>query len=246
MKDLYAKEALDTAAMLLSRTARWAIMHEIGMALSGTPAAVFRHSSDLTEDQILGIVRAGGHEHEISGASWPETDPVVARRALAAVVEQVLGFWRPAHDLAEALRALDTGEVRPILAPGGKGKHGAAYTLRGLRLLALLHVEFRRGFGDSEEDARHEVATAFGVSPETVSTWRKRLPVKEPGNQELLKMVWGWGDTLRGLSTKSACHPADEKRKSAVLAKFGSEALARIGSSHARALATGKRSRTKR
>ena len=37
-------------------------------------------------------------------------------------------------------------------------------------------MEFRKGFGTKEEEeAQHEVASALGLSSDTLSTWRKRL-----------------------------------------------------------------------
>lgn len=248
-KEEYADRALTTAARLLYSTIYWAIMHEVGKALSGTPSAMFSYPADLTDDQIRARMRAASHEHEIAGASWSGDDPAVARRALAAVLERMLGFWGPARDLAEALRALEFGEVRPLLVPGGKGRHGPAYTLRALRLRALVYVEFRRGCGDSEEDARHEVAAAFGVSAEAVSTWRKRLPVKkDPAIQELLRIGRDSGERLRSLSTRAAPvpDPEDEELRSAILAGFGPEALARDGAEYGRALAAGRRSKPRR
>jgi hypothetical protein len=245
-KDELARSALTKAGILLGHAIRWSIMHHVGLAVSKTPASVFPRSDIQSPAYIPGLERAGTHAHEIAGASWPETDPAAARSALASVIELVLGFWGPAHELAEALRALELGEVQPILSPGGKGKHGSAFTLQSIRLAALAFVEFGKGFGTKEEDARHEVADALGVSPDTLSTWRKRLPVNEPQHRATLDSARVAGKDLRWLSRLPQLGPENEQRQSAILEAFGPKALGELALAYARTVAEGaKKSRFK-
>ena len=108
-------------------------MHQLGVALSKTPDFGVPGVDLTSPASNLGLEQVGMHAYEFFGASSLENHSAAARSVLATVIEEVLGFWRPARDLAEALRAVELGEIQAILRPGGKGKHGKAYTLQKMR-----------------------------------------------------------------------------------------------------------------
>jgi hypothetical protein len=126
-------------------------------------------------------------------APWP-ADPAEPRRRLLSALEAqpraaagdaaALAFLclpRPmVADLVDALRALDHGEVQPLLAPKATGEHGAAWTEMNLRLLAVELARFHHGRGMLLEAARADMAALFGAgSWQTVKSWEEtELPRK--------------------------------------------------------------------
>jgi hypothetical protein len=231
LKDVLSRDALGKAGGLLARTVRWAVMHQAGLALSKTPASVVPWLPDGSPEWTPEMERASSHEHERRGASWSGTDPTAVRSALATIVEEVLGFWQPARELAEALRALEMGEVRPILMPVKTGMHGPAYALAELKLQALAHVEYRTALLGRQTEALEEVGDALDKHPDTMrKKWRKELPLDEPMCHETLRQARFMGTLMRRLSNRSVLLPQDEERRISILKRFGDEALAELAS----------------
>jgi hypothetical protein len=105
---------------------------------------------------------------------------------------QYRGDWTPTwlppelhKEVVEALEALSLGEVRSIFEPVSTGKHGRPYTLKKIRLLAVAHVEFQVGRGIKNYVATKRVATALGVSEDTLKAWRYTLLPKICRQSEL-------------------------------------------------------------
>jgi hypothetical protein len=211
-------------------------MHHLGRALTGTPPAIGPVAGKNSPFYEHLAAQADDHRHELSGADWQGNDPLVARRALAGVLFHLLGFWPPARELAEALRALDEGEVRPLLRPGGgkggggtRGRQGSAYSLDQLRLKAHAHVAFRRGLGASEEAARAAVAEAFGVTPEALRQWVKRGLLDRPTHRRERDHARHQGEHCRRIGPDPTSDWRDEGLRKLALAFFGDAALAEDG-----------------
>lgn len=75
-------------------------------------------------------------------------------------------------EFKEAIRALEFGEVRPLLEPA-KGQHEKAYTQWRLRLCAIENAYFLWGWGEAKtkQDAFRKVAHEFGRSYDTIVSW---------------------------------------------------------------------------
>jgi hypothetical protein len=156
--------------------------------LSRTDDADDDATAAVLEDwETLSWILLGGAAGRIARhvAPWP-ADPAEPRRRLLSALEAqpraaagdaaALAFLclpRPMVDgLVDALRALDHGEVQPLLAPKATGEHGAAWTEMNLKLLAVELTRFHHGCGMQLQAARADIAAAFGAgSPATVKSW---------------------------------------------------------------------------
>ena len=87
--------------------------------------------------------------------------------------EGVFPHWLN-YSLRTALRALDFGEMSPLLEPIKVGKKRNLTQLR-LQLIAMSMVAYRQGLGMTEEAAREHVAKQMGQSEETLKSWKARL-----------------------------------------------------------------------
>jgi transposase len=76
--------------------------------------------------------------------------------------------------LLNALDALDSGEVLPLVAPALKGKHGQGWTLDQMRARGLEHVAFLEGQRMTKDKARQRVCVAMGIGYETLRSWEKK------------------------------------------------------------------------
>ena len=140
-----------------------AVNHEIGKIINA--------ESDMSADDP---------KHEKAGANYKFDDPVLDRRILADLLQFSSGMipLKSGLQAGEALRALDYDEVQPLLEPIPNRRRGKPYTIDLRRLNALEHVAFRRGKGDSRDDAVAEVAAAYGRSDEAIIEWGKSLAKK--------------------------------------------------------------------
>jgi len=94
-----------------------------------------------------------------------------------------------AKELSEALRALNHGEVRPVIEPANVKDHGKSYTSWKRRKEAVLRVAFRAArwkAGDKRRltaqqrrapatAAEELVAKAHKVDPGTIRSWRTQV-----------------------------------------------------------------------
>ena len=81
--------------------------------------------------------------------------------------------WR--QGLSDGLVALNDGELQFFTKPSKTGSHGRAYTLRNLRLFAVLHVHVLVGTGLKKYAAEAKVADELAQSVETLRAWEKAL-----------------------------------------------------------------------
>lgn len=113
--------AMILAEAIATGAAGWAYNHEIGRILAG-----YGIECSLQDNEKLG-------ERAILFADNPQHVRVLI--AAIAARSPIPLFLK--MDLIEALRALDFGEVLPILAPLNNGDHGSVYTLANMRLTAV-------------------------------------------------------------------------------------------------------------
>jgi hypothetical protein len=115
-------------------------------------------------------------------------DPLRSRIPLAVMIRSFANLMpvATAKELSEALRALNHGEVRPILEAANVKDHGKSYTSWKRRKEAVLRAAFRAALwkaGDKEKlttqqrrapatEAEKLVADAYGVDPGTIRFWR--------------------------------------------------------------------------
>ena len=133
-KNYKAGQALLFAGLLFEDLIGWAAHHSMGVSLLGL---------DLG-DRKSG--RADTHEAEKIGADWQSDDVSRTREALARLI-LILGLVPSTmrQPLGSALRALDLGEVQPLLQPTNTTRWKGAHSLAHLRRLVVMHVFFRWG-----------------------------------------------------------------------------------------------------
>jgi hypothetical protein len=104
----------------------------------------------------------------------PVPEEVLERLFLASVISTGSVVPPQFHErLANGLRALNQGEVQPLLAPTPSGRWRDPYSLAQLRLQALLHVHVLWGRGLKKEAAIVQVAEAFATSPINMRKWER-------------------------------------------------------------------------
>lgn len=194
-KDDRALRAAFMAGLLAVGLAGWAYNHLAGRAVQ----------ADLKQDS---------HEHERLGQTILLKDIASVssryRRALVALVEAQSNLFPTlaAKSLADALLALELGEVQPILAPKMTGKHGNAFTLWHHRLDAVCRWRYLVGQGVRSGVALARVADAFGCAAATVRSWEGRLP-KELGSK-LVECSLDRAQRAGELAAKISSLPEDE------------------------------------
>ena len=179
-KDLKAYRALRFAGDLVQKLAGWAIHHQTGLALEGRrfvsrwPTGTLRKSLYLKE-----LAAVDHHRHEVAGAKAARQpqDPVTDRRILANLLQGNPGAF-PRNlvlRVGEALHALDLGESRPLFRRSNRRRKVSLEELE-LQLRAVEFRDYRRARGGTKHSATTEVAAAYGIDPETLLSWEKRLP----------------------------------------------------------------------
>lgn len=95
--------------------------------------------------------------------------------------------------LANALDALDQGEVQELVRPRTVGRHSDTWSWDQMRACALEHVAHLRGQGNQAQFAQRRVAVAMKISTETLRSWDKlpginadRSTAKEAGKLKIL------------------------------------------------------------
>jgi hypothetical protein len=167
-KNELSKDAFMVAGRLLERSIGWAIDHRIGLALDGVP-------SDALE--------VSDHIHESKAGDYGAMDDEfqIDRRVLRSLLS-ALSYVIPTKlngQVQPALRSLEIGEPSEFFDPMVRVR-SIRYRLWMLRLEALEHLEFSRGMNVKRDDAKANVADAYGIAPDTLDKWSTKL------NQELL------------------------------------------------------------
>jgi hypothetical protein len=178
-KDIAAFQALTFAGNLVRALAGWALDHQVGLARQDLefvplqPSQTKEHPEYLRSRAIV-----DDHAHERAGALFSTCDliPSMIRKALINLLRANPGGFDfdLQYTLLHALRALDFDEVHPILRPTRTDRKRNLTELQ-LQLWALVLVEYRRGRGKKKEHALQEVASAMGVSKDTIRSWVRRL-----------------------------------------------------------------------
>jgi hypothetical protein len=123
-------------------------------------------------------------------------DEVLERLFLASVVSTG-GVIPPQFQerLASGLRALNQGEIQPLLLATPSGRWRDPYSLARLRLYALLHVHFRWGRGLKKAAAVADVAAALAASAANVRKWEQSWVPEMMGDiRKMLAMAKRTGD----------------------------------------------------
>jgi hypothetical protein len=175
-KDLKSREAIACAADLILYLAGWAIDHQQGVAMRGLKSYGQEPMSDSTyvdEKKAL-----DSHENEcvavVSNKRGRDLPPERQREFSVQMLE-LLGDYIFPKSLAEALRALDFGEVQPILQKAEGDKRN--YTERTAQLRALEYIEFETAKGTLKNTARQMVGSHFKHGVEAIRKWE--TPVRE-------------------------------------------------------------------
>ncbi len=144
--------------------------------------------------------RADTHEAEKIGADWQSDDVSRTREALARLI-LTLGLVPSTmrQPLGSALRALNLGEVEPLLQPAKTTRWKGAHSLAHLRRLAVMHVFFRWGpKPHTKRVALEVVGENLGVSVGTLRTWEtKWLPDIYPDVKSLFQIAKRAGEIQR-------------------------------------------------
>jgi hypothetical protein len=159
-KDECASWAVAVAARLFVSVVGWAINHAVGKAIANDGV-------DCNSHELECIGQEAGRQGCLD-------EPAHARAALLAILPGFALPWSLAHDLRDALIALDLGEAMPLLRPAATGRHGKPYSLAKLRMNVIEYVNFRYGQVGWMERVLEDVAGQLGVAPETLRTWQNR------------------------------------------------------------------------
>ena len=230
-KDENSRLAFMVANDLVELLAGWAINHQIGLVLNGTPGgAAAPHDGGYSEAQR----KADNHVHEATAAGYDFSDTKINRHILTELLDHGPGPFPISIiiEATDAFAALDMGEVQPFVAPArGVGKEFQSYTKWNLRYRAVLHVEYLRGMNHPRPDALGKVADAYGVESGTVEWWirdvRKKLgnlPIKEMKGR-----VRRVGKTACRLKDQAFLSDQDKRLFERLSSKWGSVALTRNG-----------------
>lgn len=214
-KDENSRKAFMAVSDLVEMLAGWAINHQIGLVLNGTPGgAVAPHDGGYSEAQR----EADNHVHEAAAAGYDFSDTKTNRGILAALLHHGPGPF-PVSIVIEAtnaLIALDMGETQPFVAPTrGVSEGSQTYTEWMLRYWAVLHVSYFRGMKLPRDDALGMVAVAYGIEPETINKWAGRLPKKLKGIRpvnEMKGIARQLGDTAYRLKVRDLLSDQEKHR----------------------------------
>lgn len=181
-KDLRAFQALDIAGRLVTALAGWAIDHQVGLAsenLSFVPLGPSQ-TRDLPEYQEARRI-VDSHAYELTGRQIAESlDPIdadLARKIAINLLHSNAGAMpsQVAQRLSDALRALNMNDIQPILQTKPLGRK-VTFEEQQLQMRAVCFWKFRHATSVfSAASAQTVVAEAYGVSPEALRTWEKRL-----------------------------------------------------------------------
>lgn len=183
-KDLRALQALGYAGRLVKALAGWAIDHQVGLANENLSFVSLGPSQTRELPEYQEARRLfDNHSHELTGRQIAENlDPIdagTARQIAINLLHSNAGAMplQVAHRLSDALRALDMNDVQPILRTKSLGRK-VTFEEQQLQMQAICFWKFRHATGlFNAASAQNAVAEAYGVSPEAIRTWEKRLRI---------------------------------------------------------------------
>jgi hypothetical protein len=179
-KDFRSREAIAWAAHLILYLAGWAIDHQQGVAMRGLKSAEQAPTPEPMSDSTYVDEKKAldSHENEcvaVESNKLGRDLPPERQREFSVQMVELLGDYIFPKALAEALRALDLGEVQPILQKAEGDKRN--YTERTAQLRALEYIEFETAKGTLKNAARQVVGSHFQHEVEAIRKWK--APVKE-------------------------------------------------------------------
>lgn len=181
-KDQAAFTALSAAFHLVNEVAGWAIAHQCGTAAEGLEyLPIYDTSTREAPEYQRRKSMLDSHEHERLGAEVHRkaANAELARRCIGNILSAD-GYILPRYVspmLLDALKSLAYGEQAPLFAPAFDGNK-RNYSELNMQLEALCMIAFRNGGGMSKEEARSDVADRFGLSPDTLKSWERRLKIE--------------------------------------------------------------------
>jgi hypothetical protein len=192
-KDVNAFRVFMLAGQLIGPLLKWAINHEKGKILADidsydewTPQIL--EDPNLKTKTSIRNLAANSHDNERRGAGYSGNEPIINQK-LAAVVMSALSAgmkFDAGKAVAGALTALKFGDVYAELRPTKTNRKHMSSLLDRAKLIAIQHVEFRRGAGSTRIDAVNLVASSFGVTADALKKWQKNnfayLPSLDPAN----------------------------------------------------------------
>ena len=173
-KGLKAARALGLAQFLFTELAGWAVNHTIGrLAHPELKASDNTHAYELVGRQAIG-----------------DEALEAAEKAREIIASLALYFSLPANlnlALREGLQALNLGEVQSLLA-AKTGFRKNTYSLASWRLYAVRRAAFL-AVSSKSWAAEERVSAAFGISADTLRSWRKVLLPKVLGANRVKEQV---------------------------------------------------------
>jgi hypothetical protein len=174
-KDLKSREAIFWAGYLMRVFAGWAIDHQQGLGMAGLNSMAAPTSKMMNNPQFVEEkAQRDSHENERAAIEMEHSSNRLSpeqQRSFSAEMVELLKYHVLPRSLAEGLRALEFGEVLPILKKAKVEGEKRTYTERMMQLEALKYIEYERGKGSLVSEARETVGSHFGVDTEAI---RKR------------------------------------------------------------------------
>ena len=164
------------SACLIKAAAGWAFCHIIG-------AKAMEATSSATENS---------HACERTGAlGISQDEPSTLRKALVAAVDGCEGAmpqWLRS-DLILSLKALDLGEVRPLMTPTRTKRRGRAFALLLVRFRAVVLANYWFGQGGTLKQAESRMAEALAVSRAAIRQWTQTTLPEAFGEKLVRKRI---------------------------------------------------------
>jgi hypothetical protein len=105
-------------------------------------------------------------------------DRAFVRFAMAFAIETGIPILQPElrKEASRGIRALNGGQVEPLLAPNCLGRRGVApYQAAEAEFALLKWIRWRHGLGWKVGDAEMDVAKAIGQTTQVIANWKREL-----------------------------------------------------------------------
>ena len=182
-KDIKSREAIGWAGELIWHLAGWAVEHQQGLAIHGLKS-LGAPTNEMLRDASYVQEKAESDSHANERAAIeaigrgrqlpPEQQREFSAQIIELLQEHLQEYLFPSS-LAEALRALDFGEVQPILRARKLGGEKRNRTERIMQLRALEFISYEEAAGTGKQTAQETVGGHFGVGIEAIRKWEKHI-----------------------------------------------------------------------
>jgi hypothetical protein len=192
------------AGYLIRILAGWAIEHQQGLAIGGLKSSG-APTPEMMKDPAFPDEKAALDSH-VSERIGSEVNhrgqelPPERQREFSVQMAELLKCIFPGS-LAEALRALEFGEVQPILQKANVEGQKRNYSEKIMQLRALEYIEYEHAKGSVKGIAQKVVQNHFGVGVEAIRKWERSLH-KELGRRFVflaLSIARGDGNLVKGI-----------------------------------------------